>query len=418
MNTLEFMFPDVGEGLAQGEIVRWHAAPGDRVKMDTTLVEVETDKAIVEIPSPANGTLLSQGAGQGETLLVGAVLATLDIDEGQVIARTLDEGHDKVALPEATKASAEPGAPPKQGRALASPAIRKAARELGLDLKSIHGTGDRGQITRADLKTASAQSSKPQIQGSAATTTGTAPVTLRRVAMPQGADRVEPLQGLRRRIAETMERAWREVPHIFHTEEIDASQLVAARQSLNDEFGENVANLSYMPFFVKACVLALKAHPSFNASVDTQRWEVVYRHRYNIGIATATSEGLIVPVLHDANQGSLVELGAEIAALAAAARIRKASVTQLSGGTFTISNFGSYGNGLGMPIIRPPEVAIAGFGRIRDAVIALDGQPVVRPILPVIVSTDHRLNDGDNLGAFAATLISYLREPVRLLGHL
>jgi pyruvate/2-oxoglutarate dehydrogenase complex dihydrolipoamide acyltransferase (E2) component len=197
--------------------------------------------------------------------------------------------------------------------------------------------------------------------------------------------------------------------------EIDATRLVEARESLNAELG---GRISFLPLFVKAVVTALKQHPRFNASLDMQQQQIVYRHRYNIGIAAATPDGLVVPVLHDADRKSIAELAAEIEALAEAARARKVTVEQISHGTFTITNFGSYGGWLGTPIIRPPEVAIAGFGRVRDAVVPVDGQPAVRKLLPLVVATDHRLNDGEHLNGFMDSLSGYLSDPVRLLGRL
>ena len=238
------------------------------------------------------------------------------------------------------------------------------------------------------------------------------------VPAPVGEDRVEPLRGLRRQIAMSMEQAWRRVPHIFSMDDIDATELVRARASLNDELGLRGIKLSYMPFFIKACVAALMAHPRFNASLDMEREEIIYRHRYNIGVATATPDGLIVTVVHDADRKGLAEIGEEIASLGALARERRVSLEQLSHGTFTISNYGSYGGLMGTPIIRPPEVAIAGFGRLHEAVVPVDGQPAVRMRLPFCVSTDHRINDGEHMGAFIDVMTRTLQDPVRLLGHL
>ena len=406
MAEYEFRFPDIGEGLSQGEIVQWKVAVGDRVQVDQHLVDVQTDKAIVEIPAPVSGTVTRLGAAAGDILAVGAVLAVFEADatagvRGAAAAAALSVSAVEVAPSLATGAS---GSAPNQPspRVRASPAVRKLARALGVDLVSIAASGDRGQITRADVESAigPAGATRPSVATSA----------------PVGEDRVEPLRGLRRQIAQTMEAAWREVPHIFSMKEIDAAGLVAARRSLNRELDGDGVVLSYMPFFVGACVAALKAHPRFNATLDMKGEQIVYRHRYNVGIATATSDGLIVAVVHDADGKSLPELAVEIEQLAERARARKISPAQIAGGTFTISNFGSYGGWLGAPIIRPPEVAIAGFGRIRDAVVAVDGAPRVAPLLPVCVSTDHRLNDGDHLGAFMDTMATYLREPIRLPG--
>ena len=229
---------------------------------------------------------------------------------------------------------------------------------------------------------------------------------------------MEPLRGLRRQIARTMTAAWREIPHILTFHEVDAANLVAARRALIAEFDPEGVKPSYLPIVMKACAAALRAHPRFNASLNLEAGEVVYRHRVNIGFATATPDGLIVPVVHDADRKPILDLAREIAELAAAARARKVKPEQLRGGTFTVSNYGSYGGRFGTPIIRPPEAAILGVGAIREAVVAVDGAPAVRPNLPLVVSTDHRLNDGEHLGAFAAAIGAYLADPVRLLGRL
>ena len=205
---------------------------------------------------------------------------------------------------------------------------------------------------------------------------------------------------------------------MFSFEEIDASDLIEARKELNAEFESQGQRVSFLPFFVKACVIALHEHPRFNASLNMTEETVRYHGHCNIGIATATPEGLIVTVIHHAEKKSIVEIGNEITALAALARERRVSVEQIKGGTFTISNFGSYGGTLGTPIIRPPEVAIAGFGRIHEKVVPRNGEPVVRNILPLAVSTDHRLNDGEHLGGFVSTISRLLNNPVRMLGHL
>ena len=419
MASYEFTLPDVGEGLSQGEIVQWKVAVGDQVVADQHLVDVQTDKAIVEIPSPVTGTVTQLGGGAGDILAVGAVLAVFETDGAPGPATT--KAPEISPSPTATIAPASPDPPAQSGsatgRVRASPAVRKLARSLGVELASITPSGERGQITRSDVELAvgAAASDRPARPGVAATR----PPPTAGAPEPAHEDRVEPLRGLRRQIAQTMEAAWRDVPHIFSMKEVDARGLVDARRSLNEEFAGEGSPLSYLPFFVSACVAALQAHPRFNASLDMGSEQIIYRHRYNVGIATATPDGLMVVVVHDADRKSLWELGAEIDQLAMQARARKISPAQIAQGTFTVSNYGSYGGWLGAPIIRPPEVAIAGFGRIRDAVVPIDGerQVGVAPLLPLCVSTDHRLNDGDHLGAFMDTMETYLREPIRLLSR-
>ena len=426
MSDYEFLLPDVGEGLREGEVVKWHVAPGDTVDADQIIVDVQTDKAIVEIPSPVSGTIVRLGGAPNDVLPVGAVLAV--IATGGAASAPSEQSPEapagSIEVPQApapTSSPPAPGAAPASkpvGRALASPATRKLARTLGVDLTQIRGTGSRGHITRADVERfAERGPARTAASESAAAPAAAMPPTPA-VPAPVGEDRVEPLRGLRRQIAMSMEQAWRTVPHIFAMDDIDATELVRARASLNDELGLRGIKLSYMPFLVKACVAALMAHPRFNASLDMEREEIIYRHRYNIGVATATPDGLIVTVVHDADRKGLAEIGEEIASLAALARERRVSLEQLSHGTFTISNYGSYGGLMGTPIIRPPEVAIAGFGRLHEAVVPVDGQPAVRMRLPFCVSTDHRVNDGEHMGAFIDVMTRTLQDPVRLLGHL
>ncbi len=426
MSDYEFLLPDVGEGLREGEVVKWHVAPGDAVDADQIIVDVQTDKAIVEIPSPVSGTIVSLGGEPNDVLPIGAVLAVIatggaastpSVQSPEAPAEST--GEPQTPAPGSSPPAQEPAPASKPvGRALASPATRKLARTLGIDPTQIRGTGSRGQITRADVERYAERGQARAAASESAAAPAAAMPPAPAVPAPVGEDRVEPLRGLRRQIAMSMEQAWRRVPHIFSMDDIDATELVRARASLNDELGSRGIKLSYMPFFIKACVAALMAHPRFNASLDMEREEIIYRHRYNIGVATATPDGLIVTVVHDADRKGLAEIGEEIASLAALARERRVSLEQLSHGTFTISNYGSYGGLMGTPIIRPPEVAIAGFGRLHEAVVPVDGQPAVRMRLPFCVSTDHRINDGEHMGAFIDVMTRTLQDPVRLLGHL
>ncbi|MEM7254129.1 MAG: dihydrolipoamide acetyltransferase family protein [Pseudomonadota bacterium] len=414
----EFLLPDVGEGLDKGVVIVWHVSEGDSVTTDQIIVEVETDKAIVEIPAPVTGTVVSLGGSPGDEIEVGAVLAVFETSDRHAPKPSAATEEPSPAPTSAPPTTQSPGSAP--GRVKASPATRKLARSLGVDLTNLAGTGSRGQITRADVEAAHRQPGASTAPASAPKSS--APVRparppIQRAADLEGDAHVEPLSGLRRQIALNMEEAWRSVPHIFTFEQIDATELVRARRALNEEFEPQGFRVSYLPFFVKACVAALQEHPRFNASIDTDNETITYHHRFNIGIATATPEGLIVTVVHDADQKSIGDIAREIEELASLARERRVSVDQIRGGTFTISNYGSYGGWMGTPIIRPPEVAIAGFGRVHDAVIPVDGVPAVRTILPMAVSTDHRLNDGEHLGAFMATMNQYLGAPVRLLGR-
>ena len=446
MSTYEFNLPDVGEGLSEGEIVKWHVAVGDTVKADQIIVDVQTDKAIVEIPSPVSGTVTALGGAPNDVIPIGALLASFETDPQRASAAAPPPA-PVVSAPHSASSAAVPPAPAqaaakpssaRPGRALASPATRKLARSLGLDLTTIEGTGSRGQVTRQDVEQWQAAGSG-QASGSAPASGLASGTTLEQAPADAGArtsvhpsaahrspsarpvvageDTVEPLKGLRRKVAQSMQEAWSNVPHIFSMDDLDATELVRARNSLKAELAPAGIKLSYMPFLIKACVVALEQHPRFNASLDMAASQIIYHHRFNIGVATATPEGLVVTVVHDADRKSIAEIAEEIASLSALARSRKIGLAQLTGGTFTISNYGSYGGMMGTPIIRPPEVAIAGFGRLHEAVVPLDGVPAVRMRLPFCVATDHRLNDGEHLGAFIDVMSRYLADPVRLLGR-
>ena len=413
MSDYRFNLPDIGEGLGEGEIVRWLVAPGAPVQADQIMVEVETDKAVVEIPAPVGGTLKAVGGAPGEVVAVGALLAVIDTGaDGNGGAAQAAPAAAAPAPPEAAPAAAPEPAPaaPRPGRVLAAPAVRKRAVELGVDLAAIAGSGPQGRVTREDLERAAAGEAAPQAPA------GARPAG-ERVPPPQRVDEVVPLRGLRKTIAESM-TASLQVPHITDWYRADAGELISARAALKEEFAAQGVKLTFLPFFVKACVLALQRVPSMNAVLDMEKGEITYRKRFNIGVATATDAGLIVPVLHDADLKSIFELAVEIAELAELTRSRKVPRERLVEGTFTITNFGSYGARMGTPILRPPEAGIAGFGAIRDEVVPVDGAPAVRPILPVCASTDHRLNDGAELWAFVRTVSELLERPTRLLGYL
>ena len=434
MATQEFLLPDVGEGLEAGIIVKWLVSPGDAVTVDQIIVEIETDKALVEIPAPVTGTLVSHGGQPGATLPVGSVLATFDtgVDDAAISVTTTRPIETPTStLPGSTRQTIQ--SPATGTRVLASPATRKFARNNNIDLSLIRGSGSRGQVTQKDVESFIASGGNSGDNANSQTLTATANVVSQTTAISQSGTVVvsnpprttlaleshtEPLSGLRKQIASNMQSAWRDIPHVFSFEEIDATALIEARHEFNTEFEPLGQRISFLPFFVKACVIALHEHPRFNASLNMADETVSYHGHCNIGIATATPEGLIVTVVHHAEQKSIIELGNEITSLAALARERRVTVDQIKGSTFTISNFGSYGGTLGTPIIRPPEVAIAGFGRIHEKVVPYNGEPVVRHILPLAVSTDHRLNDGEHLGGFVSTIGRLLSNPVRMLGHL
>jgi pyruvate dehydrogenase E2 component (dihydrolipoamide acetyltransferase) len=417
---LEFHLPDVGEGIATADIVEWRVASGDHVHEGQDLVEVQTDKAIVVIPCPATGIVTRLGAAAGESLAVGAVLAVIATETAG--AQTSSGGEPRAAPSDGNRAAVAaaasgPLASSGAGRPLASPAVRRLARELGIDLAAVSGSGPNGRITREDLRPAPAAT-----PGTRATSESPAPDSPSRAAAALAAETV-PLRGVRRAIARTMTRAWQEIPHITDYREVDATQLMQARRLLRErasERGDEAVAQALTPtaLIARAAATALGEHPYVNASIDLEREEITLHRRINLGIATATPQGLVVPVIQDADGKSVRELAVEIFQLVGEARAGRLGPAQLAGGTFTVNNYGGLGVWLGTPIIRPPEVANLGVGAVRDHVVAVDGEPRVRATLVLAVSGDHRVLDGHTLAAFVSRIVDLLEQPLLLLDGL
>lgn len=392
MSNFDFTLPDVGEGIAEAEIIEWSVSVGDTVKVDQVVAVIETDKSQIEMPIPVAGKVTAIHAKPGQIVKVGSNLISVE-----VVGETQIPNSGNFATSQTTLVASreQKTFSSTAGRPLASPSTRRLAASLGVDLGLVKATGPHGRITENDVRSFNSQLPKA------------APVS----SIPTGlqGDRVIPLVGLRRQIAATMSQAL-SIPHILEFKEIDATALLTHRATINATGN----NLSITPFLMKACINALILHPSFNARFESDANEIHEFAQVNLGIATATDDGLIVPVLKNAQKLSIGELSQQLNELAQLARTRKASFEQLTGGTFSITNFGSFGTWLGTPVIRPPEVAIAGFGRISEKVIAENGQVVVRQILPIVVAADHRVNDGAHLGAFVSEIAQQLLNPQNL----
>jgi pyruvate dehydrogenase E2 component (dihydrolipoamide acetyltransferase) len=435
--SVEFRLPDVGSGIAEAEIVEWRVGVGDQVREGDILVTVETSKSIVEMPSPAAGTVARLGASAGESLAVGAVLAVLDGPAGAAEAPA-GAGQGARPAPEPGLAdaavpadAAAPAAPPPAGataaRPKASPVVRRIALERGIDLRTVTGTGPGGRITRDDIESVTAApdsalpdtaapTQQPPADLPASGPPAAAPAPPPLAAPPQ--DERVPVRGLRRQVARKMAESWRTVPHIVDWREADATRLIEARQALCAARPEQAAALTFVPFFVKITAVALRRHPLMNASFDEAAEEYTLHGRISIGVATAVPDGVIVPVVPDADRKSLLELAGEIAELVRLARERKVTPGQLAGGSYTVNNLGGIGAQAGTPIIRTPEVGILGFGRITERVVAAGGAPVVRPSVTLSSVADHRLHDGATLGAFTATVVELTENPYLLLAEL
>lgn len=416
----EFKLPDVGEGIHEAEILRWLVKVGEKVSQDQPILEIQTDKAVVEIPSPVTGVISEIRAEAGVLAQVGDALVTIETGNGQTTlaaapAETLAgyvggrDGNGTDTTRTTTPGIAGPGK-----RVLAAPAVRKLALELGIDLSQVPASGPAGRVLPADVRRYVQQQAEAK---SAEIRVEPAPPEPRQEAVPAPTPQIgreiieeEPLHGLRRRIAERMEQAWR-IPHVTSFEEVEVSKLVVLRQQLQPEAERRGVKLTYLPFIIKATVLTLKEFPYFNATLDLEEQKILRRRYYHIGIATAVTDGLLVPVIRHADGLTLLQLAAELNRLSELAQQRRLNQADLSGSTFTITNFGSFGAYQGMPIINPPEVAILGCGRIEEKPVVVQGQIEARSVLPLALSYDHRLLDGAAAGAFLGRLKSLLADP-------
>ncbi len=548
----EFELPDVGEGVAEGELVSWLVEPGDAVTEDQPVAEVETDKALVEVPAPVDGTVRELHVEAGEVVPVGTVIISFDVageaDEAAEESTESEQGMtsdlagvdepserqgEPAGDPGATGADTEDVAPPDD-RVFAPPRVRRTAREQGIDLSSVRGSGPGGRITAADVQAAASDSPGGETAGSQSRSTDTAsgeaasgssdsvgssaaeemptesatraatadssagetateppaqvesadrektlaaPAT-RRIAQEEDVDidavpateerdgeafvtpeavreyaeaqrraqeadretveageqvgtkgtefadgereRREPFRGVRKRIAEAMVESKYSAPHVTHHDEVDVTELVAAREDLKPRAEERGIRLTYMPFIVKAVVAALKEHPEMNAVLDEESEEIVYRDYYNVGIATATDVGLMVPVLEDADRKGLLQLSSEMNEVVQKARDRTISPGELRGSTFTITNVGGIGGEYATPIINYPEAGILAIGEIKRkprVVADDDGTESIEPrsVMTLSLSFDHRLIDGAVGAQFTNTVAEYLENPHLLL---
>ena len=406
----DFKFPDVGEGITEGEVVKWLVKEGDTVEEDQPLLEVETDKAIVEIPSPWSGRVMKIHVGEGGIVKVGQALVSIG-EEGEKAPIEKAEPERREAygiVGELEVAEEEEGAEEKEEaaprpRVLATPKVRKLARELGVDLSRVQGTGKGGRITEEDVRRAreAVPEKKPAVK------------VTRKYDLYGYIERV-PLRGIRRATARKMTEALR-IPHVTHMDEADVTELVELREKVKKEVAHLGVKVTYLPFIIKAVIEGLKAHPYLNAAMSEDGEEIILKKYYNIGIAVDIEDGLIVPVIKGADQKSIVELAKEITRLAALARERKLDLAELKGGTFTITNIGIIGGTHATPIIHAPEVAILGVGKIVERPRIVGGEVVAKQILPLSLSFDHRGIDGAEAARFLNEVIMHLEKPEVLM---
>jgi len=410
--------PDLGEGTVSSEIVAWHVKVGDRVAEDQPMVEMSTDKAVVEMPAPVSGRVVSLGGQPGDHIAVGAELIVLETAEGAATAEKVEEKKEAPAAPKEKAAGSHlslvPPPPaqtpaqaaPRTGRVLASPATRRRARESGIDLATVVGSGRDGRIQRQDLDAAINQ---------AQTGTGSA-------ARGNGAARRQPrteteeirILGVRRVSAQRVAESKRNIPHFAYVEEVDITELERLRKHLNSKLPKGEPGYTYLPFLGLALIRVIERFPKCNARYDSERNVLVQHRGVNLGVATQTSDGLKVPVVHHAETLSLSELAAQIRRVAQAARDGTASRNELSGSTITITSLGKLGGIVSTPIINAPEVAIIGVNKAVERPVVQHGQIAVRLMMNLSSSFDHRFVDGYDAAEIVQALKEMLEQPATI----
>ncbi len=403
--VFEFKLPDLGEGVAEGEIVKWLVVEGQDIKEDQPMVEVMTDKATVQIPSPAKGKVRQILAKEGQTVKVGTSLVILDAEGGAAGPTPPPKPQEAPQVP----VEARPGG--IASRVLATPALRKLARDMGVDIDLVRGTGVGGRVVEEDVRKAA--SSKGQVSLQAQIEKGKTAVA-QVVPASQREERI-PIHGIRKRIAEKMIRSATQTAAVTHMEEVDFTELVALREKSKSIAETKGVKLTFLPFIIKAAVATLKQFPNFNASIDDEKQEIVVKHYYNLGFATDTPNGLIVPVVKEVDRKNLLQIAREIDRLSETARSGKIQLEDLQGGTFTITNIGTLGGIMSTPIINVPEVAILGVHKIQKRPVVRENQIVIRDVANIALTFDHRIVDGADAARFTTVLTKYLENPGVLL---
>ena len=417
-----FKFPDIGEGLTEGIIIEWHVDKGNAVKVGQPLVKMETDKVVTDIPSPREGVIAARYGKVGETIHVGEVLVEIDIEglaaaeapapeeaveeKGAGVVGTIEVASNNALLP-ASDEGTEPepataGAPPR--KALATPVARAMARELNIDINQVTGTGPAGRVMKSDIQNfhtpaAAAESATPRVP--ATDTTG-------RVEVRQ-------MSQIRKSIAKNMLRSKQSTAHMTLFEEPEVSALVDARARYKEEYRKEDISLTYLPFIIKAVVAALKRHPELNSEMDFEKGNIIYKNYYNIGIAVSTEDGLVVPVIRDADRLTIRELSRAVAEIAVKARERKLTLDDMKDGTFTITNYGALGGWFGVPVINYPQVGILGIGRINQQPVVDKGEIKVGNVMPLSLSVDHRMVDGAEATEFLNDVAAGVADPLSLI---
>ncbi|MEO3944451.1 dihydrolipoamide acetyltransferase family protein [Gorillibacterium sp. CAU 1737] len=446
MARFEYKFPELGEGLHEGEIVKIHIKVGDTVTDEDIIMDVQNDKAVVEVPCPVNGKVLEVNVKDGQVCHVGDVVAVIDA-EGELPEQPVDESQDKgtthepeseeqikgnigqavvenvkdpaiEAQPTPQAASAAPAKDPSE--VLATPSVRKLARDKGVNIGNITGTGKNGHVTREDVLAFAEGKTAPAAAPQAASTPAApaaeaAPQAAKAAPAPvpagPGVEERVPFKGIRKVIAGAMVKSAYTAPHVTLMDEVDVTKLVEFRNRMKPLAEKKGVKVTYLPFIVKALVAAAREFPILNSTLDEAAGEIVLKKYYNIGIATDTENGLIVPVIHDADRKNLFKIAESIKDLAARGREGKLSPNEMKGSTISITNIGSAGGMFFTPIINFPEVAILGTGRITEKPVVRNGEVVAAPVMALSLSFDHRLIDGATAQNFLNLVKNLLADP-------
>ncbi|HOA29859.1 MAG TPA: dihydrolipoamide acetyltransferase family protein [Candidatus Cloacimonadota bacterium] len=421
-----FKFPDIGEGLEEGKIIEWYVQKGQSISSGEALVKMETDKVVTDIPSPKSGIVAVTYGGIGDTVKVGNALVEIEIEgvdgaQAQALAHeeskktgsevvaekgfgvvgTLEVAGDGAYLPAGDEGLTAAKTTSELKKVLATPVARAMAKELGININEVKGSGPAGRVTKKDIQS-HRSSSQPQ-----------APSPVQ--SSSEERYRFESLSTIRKTIAKNMLRSKQNAAHMSVMDEVEVSELVAARARINEALADKQMRLSYLPFIIKAVARALKNHPVLNAELDLEHERIIYKNYINIGIAMDADEGLVVPVIRDADKKSLLQVAADLRDLMDRAKNRKLSLDDLKDGTFSITSYGSIGGYFAVPVINYPQVGIFGVGRMVEKPIVKDHQIAIGNMLPISMSVDHRIVDGGEVARFLNEVLGYLKDPLLLL---
>lgn len=417
-----FKFPDIGEGISEGKILKWYIEKGEKIKSGDSVVKMETDKVVTDIPSPKTGTIVSVFGKEGDTINVGDALVEIEYEgkksdedsdtgkkkeekseqpeeKGFGVVGTLEVAGNSAYLPESDEGMQTEEEKPQRKKALATPVARKMAKDLGVDINQVNGTGPGGRVMKADIRkyyegqqdeTGSKEDNKDKFT-------------------------YEDLSQIRKTIAKNMRVSKNNAVHMTVFEEIEISELIEIRNRQKEKLKEKGIKLTYLSFIVKAVTEALKEYPKLNSELDLSKNRMIYKNFYNIGIAADTEDGLVVPVVKGTDSMSVIDIAEKIAVLAEKAKSRKLNLEDYKDGTFSITNYGVIGGIWAVPVINYPQAAILGIGRIIEKPIVKNGEIVVGRMLPLSLTADHRIVDGAEAGRFLNKIMEYLNDPVGLL---